>query len=338
MDQASRTVRSRIYLLLLVGVVNLIVGSVGYMSIGGYPLLEALYMSLTTMLTVGYGEILPLKPAARLFNMAFMTIAVIAELGAIAMLTQALLEWEVAGGFGLRRKLRTVRDLKDHYIVCGYGRVGRGAAEELQRSGSRIVIVDRDADKLRTAESLGYLTFQGDSTRDETLRAVGIERAKGVIATLGSDADNLFLVISARALNPGVPVVARAVEEEAIDKLRRAGATDVRAPFRATGQRLASSLTKPHVVEFLDVALVDELNIGIHQLAVAPHSLMAGRTLADLRLRDQLKVSVLGIRRKEGVMEFNPEGNTVIHEGDNLIVMGDSRDLHKLDQMAGASA
>jgi voltage-gated potassium channel len=331
---ATRTLRNRFALLVAVFASNMAIGALGFYFIANYPWVEAIYMALITMLTIGYGEILPLSQTARIFNIGFMIVAVTSQLGTLAALTQAIVEWEVAGGFGRRRRIKMIRELKDHYIVCGYGRVGRGAADELQRAHQSLVVVDRNPERVRRAESLGILAFEGDSTKDETLRAVGIERAKGVIATMGSDADNLFLVISARALNPGIPVVARAVEEEAIEKLRRAGAKDVKAPFRATGQNLANSLIKPHVVEFLDFALLDpSLNLGIEQIDVRPGSSLAGRSLGDLRLRNQLKVIVLAIRRANGAMEFNPEGKTVIDPGDSLVVMGEVADLRKLESI-----
>jgi voltage-gated potassium channel len=337
-DPHTRVIRQRIYLLVAVLLGNMTVGAVGYHSMADYPWLEAVYMAITTMLTVGYGEILPLGPQARLFNSIYMFVAVVSQLAAVAGLTQSLVEWEVAGGFGKRRRLKMIRNLNGHYIICGYGRVGRGAADELRRGNAPIVVVDRSKDRLAAAAAAGFMIYEGDSTKDETLREVGIEKAKGVIATLGTDADNLFLIISARALNPNIPVVARAVEEEAISKLRRAGATDVRAPFRASGQHLASSLLKPHVTQFFDVAFQNaSLDLEVQQITVEPGSAFVEKSLKQLNLREQISVIVLAIRRQDGAMIFNPMADTVVHSGDSLIVMGVSKELEHLAELAEKS-
>ena len=326
--------RRRGLILLSAFLVNLTIGTIGFVFICAYPPLDAAYMTLTTIFTIGYGELLPLDQTGRLFNSIFIAYAVVTQLVATGYFTQALVEWELQGGLGARRRQNMIRSLKDHYIVCGYGRVGRGAAEELARSGQTLVIVDKNTDRLKRAEQLGYLTYEGDSTMDETLKEVGIERAKGVIATLGTDADNLFLVISARAMNPDVPVVARAVEEEAIVKLKRAGAKEVKAPFRSTGQNLVNALVKPHVAEFLDFALMETgLNVAIEQIAVSANCPLAGRSLQELQLRSQLKVIVMAIRRADGAMEFSPEGSSLVAAGDHLIVMGNQEDLRKLEAM-----
>jgi voltage-gated potassium channel len=331
MDRHSRMIVHRIILLACVFLANLIIGTLGYHFLASYPWLDGIYMSMTTMLTVGYGEILPLNEQARLFNFVYMFVAVVSQLAAVAALTQSLVEWEVAGGFGRRRRLKMIRNLKDHYIVCGYGRVGRGAADELRHAKVSVVIVDRSRERLDAADAAGFMTYHGDSTRDETLREVGLADAKGLIATLGSDADNLFLVISARALNPEIPVVARAVEEEAIVKLRRAGATDVRAPFRASGQHLASSLLKPHVTQFFDVAFQNtSLDLEVQQITVERSSGFVDRTLKELNLREQISVIILAIRKADGSMHFNPVADSKVESGDSLIVMGEGKDLSQL--------
>jgi len=227
-----------------------------------------------------------------------------------------------------------INRLHDHYIVCGFGRVGRGAAAELQQAGVPVVVVDRNPDKVERAIRAGYLAVLADSTQDATLKDVQIERARGVVAALATDADNLFTVISSKTLNPKVYVAARAAEDEAADKLRRVGADAVFAPYTMTGIRLAQSLLKPHVRQFLDFTTTHSLglNVRIEQLEVAAASDLVGRTLAETRLRTELQVIVLAIRRADGEMVFNPPAETAIAAGDYLIVMGAPEPLRRLEQ------
>lgn len=225
-----------------------------------------------------------------------------------------------------------LKDLRGHYIVCGFGRVGRGAAQELKHAGVPVVVIDRREDRVEWAIRLGYLAVLGDSTRDETLKEVHIGDAAGLIAALATDADNLFAVISARTLNPNLRIGARAAEDEAQRKMRQVGADSVFAPYTMTGTRLAQSLLKPHVHQFLDFASMDlEDAVRIEQVEVLPASGMAGKSLAELRIRNELKVIVLAIRRDEGRMVFNPPAEEVVRVGDYLIVMGEVDALRRLE-------
>jgi voltage-gated potassium channel len=259
---------------------------------------------------------------------------------AIGTITQAIVEAEFGDLFGKRRTRKMIDSLKNHYIVCGFGRVGRGAAAELRDAGAPLVIIDRNPDKAEWAMRTGYITVIADSTRDQTLKDVGIERARGLVAALATDADNLFAVISAKTLNPSVYVAARAAEEEAERKLRRVGADAVLAPYTMTGQRLAQSLLKPHVRQFLDFTTSSalDLNVRIEQLEVAPGSDLVGKSLAGSRLRSDLKVIVLAIRRAEGAMLFNPPAESEIRGGDYLIVMGEPEPLRRLEQRVAGAA
>ena len=233
-----------------------------------------------------------------------------------------------------------IDQLKNHYIVCGFGRVGRGAALELRAAGAAVVIVDRREERVEWAMRNGFLAVLGDSTRDETLRDVRIEAASGLIAALATDADNLFAVISAKTLNPNIRVAARAAEEEAERKMRQVGADSVFAPYTMTGTRLAQSLLKPHVRQFLDFATTSiGLDVRIEQLEVAEQSDLVGRSLADSRIRNELKVIVLAIRRSDGSMQFNPPAEAIILARDYLIVMGEPDPLRRLEgRVAGHAA
>lgn len=321
-------------------VVALAIGAAGYMVIDGFTPLEAFYMAVMTMTTVGYGEVRPLSDAARIFNSFYMLLSVCMLLLALGVVTQTVLESQFETILGKRRLRKMIEKLQNHYIVCGFGRVGRGAAAELRDAGVQLVIIDRNEEKVERAIKAGYLAFLADSTRDETFREAGIGKAKGLIAALATDADNLFAVISAKTMNPNLRVVARAGEEEAESKLRRVGADAVFAPYTMTGTRLAQALLRPHVHQFLDFATMSlGLDVRIEQLEVSASSELVGRSLADARLRSELKVIVLAIRRADGGMLFNPAAETVIAGRDYLIVMGEAEPLRRLEQrVAGAAA
>lgn len=323
-------------ILLVLGAVAtaVIIGSTGFILIEHYTPLEAVYMSLMTITTVGYGEVHPLSTSGRIFNSFFMLVGASTLFLAIGVVTQTVIELEFNKYFSKRRAKRMIENLTDHYIVCGYGRVGRNAAEELRRAGVPFIILERNEAKLDSALHSGLLGALGDATLDINLRSVGIERARGLIAALATDADNLFLVLSAKTLNPQLQISARVLEEEAESKMRRAGADTVLAPYNITGSRLAQAILRPHVVQFLDFATIGLTNVGIEQVRVNEDSVCVRRTLTDLQIRREIGVIVLGIRRASGEMLFNPDATAVLNAGDYLIAMGNHDQLQRLERLA----
>lgn len=311
------------------------IGCAGYMAFAHYPPFEAAYMALTTITTIGYGEVLPLGAAGRTFNMFYIVIGVATVLVALGVLTQAMIELELSGYFLKRRRRRMIENLTSHFIVCGYGRVGRSASEELRKSGVPILVVDRNEERVERALNAGLLAVAADSTRDEVLRDVGIDRARGLIAALATDADNTYLILSAKALNPMIPVATRVSEEESERKLRRAGADVVFAPYTITGQRLSQSLLKPHVNEFIDFTTGNNmgLDVRIEQVQVSARSEYVSKSLRQAQLRTELGVIVLAIRKGTGQMIFNPPADAEIGAGDHLIVMGPPAQLRRLEEI-----
>jgi voltage-gated potassium channel len=313
---------------------TLAAGTAGFMIVERYPWFDALYMALITMTTVGYTEVHALSRAGRIFNTAYILVGVSMMFVAIGVMTTTIIELQLGNYFGKRRIRRMVDKLENHYIICGFGRVGRGAAVELQQAGVQFVIVDRNEDKVERAIRMGMLAVNADSTRDETLRDVNIGGARGVIAALATDADNLFLTLSAKSLNPLVLVSARVAEEENEKKLRRAGADAVFAPYTITGVRLAQTLLRPHVTQFLDFTTTNlGVEVGIEEVQIAANSEFVSKSLRELSLRRELGVVVLAIRRESGEMIFNPTAEAEINAGDYLIVMGQSDSLRKLEKL-----
>jgi voltage-gated potassium channel len=332
----QRLTRRFLYVALALAAV-LAIGTVGFMLIEGYSFFEAFYTTLLTMTTVGYGD--SLHFAGRVLNSFLLIVGVTTILVAIGAITQSVIEVEFGEVLGKRRNKRMIDKLQDHFIICGYGRVGRGAASELQKEGVPFVVVDIDDDRVEKALTAGMLAVAADSTRDETLRAVGVARAKGLVCALATDADNLFVLLSAKFLNPGIYVASRAAEESAEDKMRRAGADAVFAPYAITGHRLAQALLRPHVVQFLDFTRqAAGLNVVIEQVRVSGHSGLVSKSIRELQIGRQFGVIVLAIHKGDGEMVFNPPADTAISAGDYLIVMGQPDKLHTLEGMLAGGA
>ncbi len=334
----------RMALIAIAVVLTMAFGTVGFVVIEGYTPFEAFYMTLTTVTTVGYGEIRTLSHAGRVFNSFLIVFGVTVIFLGVGAITQTAIELELNQFFGKRRVKNMIDRLEGHYIVCGFGRLGRGASDELAKAGVPFVVIDRNEERVERAIKSGMLAVAADASHDETLRDVGIGKAKGLIATLANDADNLFLILSAKALNSRLHLAARVDEEASEQKMRRAGADFVFAPYNSTGHRMAQALLKPHVHQFINFATqggnlnVGIENVGIEQVQVSARSSFAEQTLEHMQVRRDLGVIVLAIRRAEGKMVFNPAADLRIAAGDHLIVMGEADRLQKLEQILAGTA
>jgi voltage-gated potassium channel len=309
-------------------------GTVGFVVIENYKWFDALYMTVITLTTVGYYEVKALSTAGRAFNIVLLLGGVNSILFGVGMMTSTIIELQLDHYFDRKRRQRMIDSLHDHYIICGFGRVGRGAAHELMHARVPIVVVDNNEDRIEMVIKAGMLGVLADSTKDETLRAVRIDRARGLVAALASDADNLFLTLSAKTLNPRLTVATRANEDEAASKLKRAGADSVVSPYSVTGSRLAQSLVRPHVTQFLDKAMLDaSVDVAIEQFRVDENSRYVGTPVCIRDIRKQYNVTTLAVRRGEGEMVFNPESDHSLKAGDYLIVMGSSSSLQQLEKL-----
>src|SRR5216684_1829452 len=310
-----------------------LIGSAGFHYIEGWAWFDGLYMVVTTFTTIGYQEVHPLSHAGRVFNLALIVCGVSLVFLGIGSLTQALLEFSLRSFFGRRKMEREIGRLSDHYIICGAGRVGRSAARELARRPVPFVVVEQNETK---AARFGgeWLTLVGDATQEQTLREAHIERARGLVAATTTDATNLYIVLTARGLNPGLKIIARASEEDAGKHLLKAGADSVVSPYLFAGQRIAQSFLRPHVVSFLDTATTHlGIDLEIGEICVGQDSSFAGRTIENSRIRQDRGVIILAIKRESG-MRFNPSPEDRIEPGDYLIAMGEPSQLRQLEQMA----
>jgi voltage-gated potassium channel len=312
----------------------ILIGTLGFYFIEDWPLFDSFYMTLMTLTTVGFGEVHPLSFEGRVFASFVMLAGVTTVFVSIAILGETLLRLEMTDYFGRKRRDRMLKDISGHYIVCGAGRVGRSVIQELLRSDATVVMIDNSVERARWATDKGIITMVGDATKDEVLRQARVETAKGLVAAIASDAENVYVALSAKVLNPQLVIAARASDEQAEEKLRRAGASTVFTPYSFIGHRLAQSLLRPHVSSFLDVASAfrqsSDLDLAIEQLQIDPASAMVSKTLEQLRLGSDYGVIVLAVRRKNGAMQFNPSGDLRIEPGDVLIAMGERAKLKRL--------
>ncbi len=314
----------------------LCIGTLGFSLIEGYPLFDAFYMTLITITTVGYQEIHPLSHAGRVFNSFVIFFGVAVIFIASGAMTQTIIELELANRYGRHRKKKMIENLHDHFIVCGYGRVGRNASAELQRMNASIIVIDKREERVQRAMHAGLLAVEADATLDDSLRAAGVMHAKGLVASLPGDAENLFIILSAKNLNPGLTIVTRASEEEAEIKLRRAGADIVFAPYAIVGHRIAQSLLKPHLMEFLNIATTDVgPQVMMEQLALSEKGQPRLKTFGEVQKCCTAGVIPLAIRRSGGQMVFNPPPDTLISVGDSLIAIGEKPGLEKLERLFG---
>ncbi len=311
-------------------------GTIGFRLIEGWSLGDSLYMTLMTVTTVGYGPPHTLSTAGRNFTILFMVVGVGTAAYALSSTVQALVQSEIVAAFGERRRKREMSKLHDHFIICGAGRVGTRSVRECLRVGVPCVAIENDSEKAAALDLPTAQILVRDATLDETLREAGVVRARGLAACLPDDADNLYVVLTARDLNRNLHIVARAVEEAAEPKLIKAGASRVVAPTIIGSHRMAQALVKPAVADFMDSMAAENLDLGFEQIEVAQDSPLAGHKLRFTQIRSELDIVVVAIRRTNSEMVFNPSGDTRIEIGDMLIAIGRAESLAELQELARA--
>ena len=312
-----------------------LVGTAGFHFIEGWSWLDSLYMVVITLTTIGYGEVHPLSHTGKIFNIGFIVAGVVLATMAIGSLTQYLLEFELTKVLGRRRMGREIARLSNHYILCGAGRVGRRAARELARKPVAFVVVEREESRLANLDP-EWLVIQGDATQEKVLREARIEQAVGLVAATTTDATNIYIVLTARSLNPKLRIIARASEEDAEKHLLTAGADSVVSPYSFAGHRIAQSFLRPNVLDFLDVATTREgkVEMSIEEIYIGKNSPFAEKTVGNSLIHREFGIIVLAIKHPQGQTVFNPTANVVIQPGDHLIVMGAPEDMTRLEAIA----
>jgi voltage-gated potassium channel len=304
-----------------------VAGTVGYLLLG-FSFLNALFQTVTTVSTVGFREVEPLSRNGQLFTMVLIVTGVGAAFYAFGVIIETFIEGRLNELLGRRRMDKSIASLSGHVVICGAGRVGRSIGSEVGESGRGAVVIDVDADK---AQACGVPSIVGDATVDDTLRAAGIERASALVAAVESDADNSFIVLSARALNPELFIVARARSTDSEEKLRRAGADRVVNPQSIGGSRMAAFVLHPHVAEFVDVVMHERsLEFRLEEVAIGDASRIVGQTLREAHLRDQTGALVLALRETDGSFLTNPTPDTTMRAGQVIIAIGTQQELDAL--------
>ena len=315
-------------------VVVIALGATGFYLIEGWSILDSLYVAVQTVTTVGYGDRTPATQNGRIFSTLFMLAGVGVVLYALTTTVHAIVQSELIATFGARRISRKMSKLRNHFIICGAGRVGSHLIRGLLGSAETFIVIERDPQKVAELNDLGVIVLVRDATLEESLREAGVERARGLAACLPNDADNVYVVLTARDLNPHMHIVARAAEEQAEPKLIRAGANRVVAPTIIGGHRMAMALTKPAVDDFLGSITANKLELAFEQLEVDAGSTLVGQKLSQTNIRSELDIVVVSIRRSDGKILFNPSGEAMIQSGDLLIAIGHAESLMKLAALA----
>jgi len=314
-------------------------GTIGYMVIEGWNAWDAFYMTIITVTTVGYEEVHRLSRTGQAFTIVLLIAGVGAALYTFTLLATVVVEGGLPKRLQRRRHARMLETIKDHFIICGYGRIGSIVAEQFRRQRIPYVIVDRSAERLQAAMDAGALGVEADASSEEVLKRVGIDRARGLIAVVGTDAENVYAVLTAREMRPDLFIVGRAETEDATQKLKRAGADRVISPYQIGGVQIAQSAVRPAVVDFMELATnAENIELAMEQIPIGAASQFANRSVVEANLRQRYGVIVVGIQREDRRMEFNPEPETRIEAGDKLVVLGRPDSLKRLENDASAEA
>lgn len=320
----KKTVNNVIFFVVLV-----LFGTFGYMTIEKSSFLDGLYMTVITITTVGYGEHVQLHPAGRYFTIFLILTGVGFVLYMFSRITEAVVEGGLRTVLGRKTMERKVATLRDHFIVCGYGRIGKVICKILKENHRPFVVIENNPVEIKALEELGYIVLAGDSSDDETLRKAGIEYAKGLIAVVSSDADTVYVILSARGLRPDLYILARSSGKEGAEtKLLRAGADKVISPYYIGGCRMAQLLVRPTVIDFIDLTVhAGELGLRLEELSVGARDDLVDKTLKESNIRRNYDLIVVAIKRHQGEMLFNPNPDTVIMTGDTLVVLGEHENI-----------
>jgi len=327
------SIRKRLYLILFSISLVVLAGSVGYYSLfGGKPkFMDCIYMTVISLTTVGFGEVIEItgNVPAQIFTMLLITFGMGIILYGISTITALIIEGELSGILRKKKMLKRISKMKKHYIVCGGGETGRPVIEELAKNKEPFVLIEQNEDNIERCKSVTDLLYvEGDATDDENLVAAGIEKAAGIIITLPSDKDSLYVTMAARMLNKEIRIISRMVDQKLLPKLKMAGANSVVSPNTIGALRMASEMIRPTVVDFLDRMLRSKQgNLRIHQIIVSENSSFAEKNIHESGLKAKFNLLILAVRHDNGEIEFNPPAAQVLTSGMTLITMGDVDDI-----------
>lgn len=329
MDSTKHLITSILLTLLII-----VLGTTGYMIIEGWDIFDSLYMTVITITSVGYGEVHEIGKAGRLFTVFLIIIGIGFVIYVAGAVVQFMLEGQIRAILGRRRLDKKIDRLRDHYIVCGYGRIGRLLCKNIQKKSINLVVIEKNEELHQIMDKDGVLYILENATDEATLIKAGIKHAKGLIAVLGADIDNVFLVLTARQLKPDLYITARACHEESKAKLQAAGANKVESPYDIGALSMAQRILRPTVTNFLDQALDDQRqDIHMEEMSVSPSSRLINLMLKDSGIRQNYNLIIIAIKKLDGAMLFNPSFESIIKAGDTLIAVGKAENLQKLEDV-----
>lgn len=316
---------------ILMLLVVVLFGIFGYTWIEGWDLLDSLYMTIITLSTVGYGEVREIGPSGRVFTVLLIVFGLFTITYIVGLVAETLVAGEIRSVLGRRKVSKKIKSLRDHYIICGYGRIGSIICKGLTRKAIPLMVIEKDEQVQEQLEEDEILYLQGDATHEETLLEAGIAKAKGLVSVVSSDAENVYICLTARGLSPRLYILSRAEDEASERKLLRAGANKVILPYILGGRRMVQAIIRPTVSDFLESAVHDQsFELAIEEITVGEDSRLVNQSLVDSGIRQEMDIIIIGIKQKDGTMIFNPSSQAEIQSDDILIAMGRNKDLETL--------
>jgi voltage-gated potassium channel len=321
--------RLKISLFLLLVIIGF--GTTGYATIEGWSVFEAFYMTLITISSVGFGEIHPLSTTGRVLTIVIIISGISVLTYSLGQVARIFVEGELRQILGRRKLEKQIAELKDHYIICGFGRIGGIIAKELTAENIPIVVIEQEPQRIEQLEACHYLYLNMDATADTTLIKAGLHSAKGLVTAVSSDADNVFIALSAKGLRPDIFILARASDTKNEDKLLRAGASRVVCPYEMGGRRMAEILSRPTVVDFIENTMVNsELDLKMEEAVIGPSSYLIGKTIMTSNLRQDFGVIIVAIKKATNEMIYNPMPSEILDAGDVVVVIGKKDGLRRM--------
>ena len=319
-----------IIITLLLGI--MVVGISGYMNLLDVSFTDALYMTVITISTVGYGEVGEMTDAAKLFSIGIIFSGLTVVGYGVTSIVSLFFEGELKDAWRKKRMEERICNLNNHYIVCGAGDIGSTVIDCLLKNAANFVVIEESEKRVEELDELGILAVPGDATHEEVLQKAGIKKAKGIVCTLSTDAENVFVVLTARQMNDNIYIISKAIEQSAHNKLLKAGANKTISPNEIVGQRMAALMVRPSIMSFLDVIThAGDLTLDLEEVMIASHSKLVGKKLSEAKIPDRTGLIVLALN-KQGVenFKFNPSSNEILHEGDTMIVLGTNEQVSQL--------
>jgi voltage-gated potassium channel len=307
-------------------------GTMGYVVIEGWPFLDALYMTVITLSTVGFGEVRVVSSAGRIFTMVLIVLGVSFVFYVLGSVIQFMMEGHIRRILGRRKLEKEIREQKGHYIICGYGRVGTSICDVLASKPLGIIVIERDLDRIARLEKRNLLYVAGEATDEDNLMKARVKEARGLVAALKTDSDNVYVTLTARQMNPKLFIIARAGERKSENNLLAAGANKVVSPYSMGAHRIAQMILRPTVTDFLELTSMDSPNILMEEMLVHPSSKLVDVALQDSGIRRDYDLIIVAIRKAGGEMLFNPSSHTRLEGGDTVVAIGEKQNLERVEK------